>query len=203
MLVGGGLTGSRGFTGYLEGVVDSSGGRLAGIMDNQARAGYLTFSRLLAYARAFSALGTTNIGLLTDYLMGQAKHLLTGTLFLYTIGAIGQAFGDIGFFAEVVFQSALLAQVIVGTAAGIMQKRFITAMEEEGAMNSLKIEWLIKTIENKAKTTEDYKNLWGVVLKGKMSEYGLPQFAKVMLCVTLAAQALQIVTVMAMIGGAF
>lgn len=60
-------------------------------------------------------LSSQHMLILSKYLEGQFMHLVTGTVFLFTLGAIGSAFGDGGLFAEITLQMLLLASIVLRT----------------------------------------------------------------------------------------
>ncbi|MFQ5832733.1 MAG: hypothetical protein ACE5H4_08530 [Candidatus Thorarchaeota archaeon] len=63
----------------------------------------------------------------------QFAHLVSGTMFLFTLGAIGSAFGDAGFFAELVFQGLLMASII----GALSTRNLITEANQLSYSNAL------------------------------------------------------------------
>ncbi|MDF1537413.1 MAG: hypothetical protein P1Q69_00710 [Candidatus Thorarchaeota archaeon] len=111
MIVGAALTGFSGLSRFLVQQIEKNpgtGGTFASLTES-GTAGLRDIMDL-----ASKASGLPNTMLLAEYLLHNAQHLITGAVFLYTLGAIGSAFGDAGLIAEVLLQVAILAQVTLG-----------------------------------------------------------------------------------------
>ncbi|MDF1539779.1 MAG: hypothetical protein P1Q69_12835, partial [Candidatus Thorarchaeota archaeon] len=77
-----------------------------------------TFAKLSAwqvFTKSWSILGRQGLldSTLKTYIIHTFEHLAMGAMFLYTLGAIGSAFGDAGLFAELILQGAMLASIVV------------------------------------------------------------------------------------------
>ncbi|MFW9889284.1 MAG: hypothetical protein ACFFER_13945, partial [Candidatus Thorarchaeota archaeon] len=126
IVLGGILSGGTGFKALLKGKISPiaqaeeaigiTGGRAATWLEGGAISEGLSILRDAQVLRAFSL----------EYMVEQLKHLGVGASLLFTIGAIGEVFGEGGLFAELLFQGVLFTSVIIG----IYNQKFQSQIEK-------------------------------------------------------------------------
>ncbi|MCK5266347.1 MAG: hypothetical protein KAR03_12130, partial [Candidatus Thorarchaeota archaeon] len=144
---------------------------------------------------AFRTLGTA--GRLSQtalkYVWHHVKHFLTGAMFLFTLGAIGTAFGDGGLFMEVALQGLIVASVLVSVG----QQR---ALQNEPASAYL-YESAMDFVENEVgvhrgfigKKLAQLRESWSIIQQ--FGNPGLQQSTRMLMALNLASIGLQVATV--------
>lgn len=151
---------------------------------------------------AFSTLGSAGMlgQVALRFIWHQVEHLLKGSMFLFTLGAIGTAFGDGGLFAELAFQGLLVASVLISLAQHRAMKRNpFGARLYEDAMDF---------VENEVGTERgflgrrilQFRESWSIVRQFGNPE--LQQTTNMLIILNIASMALQVGTVMASMYGA-
>ncbi len=205
MVVGGVLSAGAGVRGTVRGAISSlKGDRAAAFWLRSSAKGWLDGIRLgvSPLSDAYNLLGRA--GMLGQtalkYVLHYGTHFLSGFMFLFTLGAIGTAFGEGGLFAEIALQGLIAASVLVS----IGQRR---AMMNDPAGAHL-YESAIDFVENEVGTNRgfigrriaQFKASWSIV--GQFGASGLQQSSRMLIALNFAAVALQLATVAARVYGA-
>jgi len=206
MIVGGVLSAGAGFRGTIRNAMKGLSKTKAKDMFELASNAQLWLEGLRTgtstVSGAFRTLGTA--GRLSQaamkYVLHHVKHFLTGTMFLFTLGTIGTAFGDGGLFAEVAFQALLVASILVSVG----QQRFL----QNDPTSAFLYESAMDFVENEV---GNYRGFFGrkiAQLRGTWSiirQFGNPslqQSTRMLMALNLASIGLQVATVVARTYGA-
>ncbi|MHA1389299.1 MAG: hypothetical protein ACTSR9_12770 [Candidatus Thorarchaeota archaeon] len=206
MIVGGVLSAGAGFRGTIRNAmkglsVDKTEQLAASASDaflwlEGLRTGTSTISGAFRTLGTAGRLGQTAM----RYIWHHAKHFLTGTMFLFTLGTIGTAFGDGGLFAQVAFQALLVASMLVSVG----QQRAL----QNDPTGAYLYESAMDFVENEVGTYRGFfgrkisqlKESWSII-----KQFGNPtlqQSTRMLMAINLASIGLQVATVVARTYGA-
>lgn len=129
------------------------------------------------------------------FIWHQVEHFMKGATFLFTLGAIGSAFGDGGLFAEVIFQGLLAASVLVS----IGQQRAFKQNEFSGRLYEEAMEFVENEVGTErgflGRKISQFRESWSIIKQ--FGNPGLQQARNILVVLNIASIALQVGTVMA------
>jgi hypothetical protein len=197
MVVGGVLSGGAGLRGSLQSAVSKISKGTGGAVRDAMKwlmgleTGTSTFMGGFRVLRTAGTVGREAI----KYVWHMAKHFLQGTMFLFTLGAIGTAFGDGGLFAEIALQGLLVASIV----ASIGQRRYMQKMTEFDSTLYSEAMTELETVGSErsflARKLLQLKESWSI-----FQDYGNPklqQTFRMLIALNFATVGLQFATVAA------